>query len=89
MNGNFDYNTNINSDNADLTPFWEVAEKEYRLGEISWALHCWDDAINAPDWAWEAHFDTLHGIVRDMEDYLLSEFGLTPNQAIYAIHYEW
>ena len=76
MTGNFDYNTNINSDNADLTPFWEVAEAEY----ISNIEMQWWKAICADDYAWEVCAEKLHAIVRETEE-ILNSYGIRPSVA--------
>ena len=54
MTGNFDFFTTINSVNADLTPFWEVAEAEYISNIIAEAecqlANAEDSLYNAPEW---------------------------------------
>ena len=76
MTGNFDFNTNINSDNADLTPFWEVAEADY----ISETEYQWWAAICADDYAWECRAEELHAIVREAEE-VLAGYGIRPTCA--------
>ena len=77
MNGNFDFNTNINDMNGDiaeLTPIWEIAEADY----ISAVEYEWWEAICADDYAWEVRAEELHAIVREAEE-ILAGYGIRPN----------
>ena len=77
MTGNFDFYTTINnSDSADMTPYWEVAEADY----ISNIEMEWWGAICADDYAWEVCADKLHAIVRETED-ILAGYGIRPTVA--------
>lgn len=78
MTCNFDFNANIDSDNADLTPFWEVAETEYIRSTIQEAEIRWWKAICADDYAWEICAETLHAIVREAEE-VLAGYGIRPS----------
>ena len=76
MTGNYDFYTTLNSDNADLTPFWEVAEAEYILE----TEYMWWEAICADDYAWEVCAEELHAIVREAEE-VLASYGIRPSVA--------
>ena len=80
MNGNFDFFTTINNngDNADLTPFWEVAEAKHISNIIAWAEYKRASAESAlccaPDWFVEKWYDRLIADIDEAEailaDYL-------------------
>ena len=77
MNCNFDKFSTINDyngDDADLTPYWEVAEANY----LKFYEYQWWEAICAPDYVWEFYAETMHATVRECEE-ILAEYGIIPN----------
>ena len=80
MTGNFDFYTTINnSDNADLTPYWEVAEAEHISNIIAWAEFEYYEAENALccglEWFLEKHSARLWKQLEEAKA-ILAKYGV-------------
>lgn len=78
MNGNFDIFSTIDSDTAELTPFWAEAEKAYIQEILNW----WYATISANDYTWEVRFAELSADIRTAET-ILAGYGIKPNVGMF------